>query len=70
MTAHITQTYTTNSEDENIPNKFEGKALDVLESYAFSGENPVNSQLWSKAGEIITNVNTSTVAGEEGEIKA
>ena len=55
---------------ENIPNKFEGKPLQVLESYAYSGENPLNSQLWSKAGEIITNVNTLEPAGEEGEIKA
>lgn len=69
MTTSLTQTYTTTSEDENIPNKFEGKPIDVLESYAYNAENPVNSQLWSKAGEVITNVNHSDTAGEEGEIK-
>jgi hypothetical protein len=70
MTTKYTQTYTTTALDENIPNKFEGTApLQVLEAYGYSPENPVNSQLWSKAGEVITNVNTLEPAGEEGEIK-
>jgi hypothetical protein len=69
MTTKYTQTYTTTALDENIPNKFEGKPLQVLEAYGYSPENPVNSQLWSKAGEVITNVNTLQPAGEEGEIK-
>jgi hypothetical protein len=70
MTTKYTQTYTTTALDENIPNKFEGTApRQVLEAYGYSPENPVNSQLWSKAGEVITNVNTLEPEGEEGEIK-
>ena len=67
MTTEFTQTYTVSSEQENIPNKFEGKPLQVLEAYAFAEEEPRSSWLWSKAGEEITNVNT--LEGE-GEIKA
>jgi hypothetical protein len=70
MTTKYTQTYTTTALDENIPNKFEGTApLQVLEAYGYAPENPGNSQLWGKAGEVITNVNTLEPAGEEGEIK-
>jgi hypothetical protein len=70
MTTKYTQTYTTTAGDENIPNKFAGTApLQVLEAYGFNAEEPANSQLWSKAGEIITNVNTLLPEGEEGEIK-
>ena len=70
MTTKYTQTYTTTEEDENIPNKFEGKPLQVLESYGFNAAEPKYSWLWSKSGEVITNVNTLEPEGEEGEIKA
>jgi hypothetical protein len=67
MTSTFTQTYTTNEQDENIPSKFEGKALSALEDYIDAIEEPGNSSLWSRAGESITNVNTPN---EPGEIKA
>ncbi len=67
MTNQFTQTYTTNEADENIPNKFEKGPLQVLESYSYNAEEPQLSWLWGKAGESITNVNTST---EAAEIKA
>jgi hypothetical protein len=67
MSGAFTQVFTTTEDAENIPNKFEGKPLQVLESYTYNAEEPENSQLWSKAGEIITNVNTPE---EEVEIKA
>lgn len=64
MTSAFTQVYTQNSEDENIPSKFEGKPRASLESYLADGENPKNSSLWSHAGEVITNVNTPEKPGE------
>lgn len=67
MTTKFTQVYTTNEADENIPNSFEKGKLQVLESYSYSAEEPQISTLWGKAGESVTNVNTST---EEAEIKA
>jgi hypothetical protein len=69
MTTKYTQTYTVNEAAENIPNKFEGGPLQVLEAYIFLPEHPKVSSLWSKAGESITNVNTLEPEGEEGEIK-
>jgi hypothetical protein len=67
MTNAFTQTYTVNSADENIPSKFEGKHIELLEDYAFNPSEPSTSSKWSKAGEAITNVNTPA---EEAEIKA
>ncbi len=67
MTHELTQVYTINSEDENIPSKFEGKPAELLESYVVNGEELAYRTAWSKAGETITNVNTSAT---EGEIKA
>lgn len=66
MTSKLTQVYATTESDENIPNKFEGKPLQVLESYLYNAEEQQLSSQWSKAGEIVTNVNTGE---EEGEIK-
>ncbi len=67
MSSAFTQVYTFNEARENIPNKFEGKPLQVLETYIFIPEQPNVSTLWSKAGESITNVNTPE---EPVEIKA
>jgi hypothetical protein len=68
MTTKFTQVYTVNpATHENIPSKFEGKHVDLLESYVFSAEEPGVSALWAAAGEEITNENTEA---EEGEIKA
>ena len=68
MTSEYTQVYSVNSETaENIPNKFEGKHIDLLETYFYPTEDPEESSMWSRAGEEITNVNDAV---EEGEIKA
>jgi hypothetical protein len=67
MGTKLTQVYTVNEKFENVPNKFEGKPLDVLESYIFNATEPQRTTKWSKAGESITNVNTSE---SEQEIKA
>ncbi len=68
MTGQYEQVFTVNPENsENIPSKFEGKHIELLEDYAFAAEGPATSTMWSPSGEEITNVNTST---EEGEIKA
>jgi hypothetical protein len=67
MTAHFTQEYTQNAGDENVPQNLEGKGRDTLEAFVAVTEHPANSTLWSKAGEVVTNVNTPE---EEGEIRA
>jgi hypothetical protein len=67
MTSKFTQVFTINENQENVPNKFEGKPLKVLESYLFNAEEPAKSSKWSKSGETITNVNTGE---EEAEIRA
>jgi hypothetical protein len=67
MTSTFTQEYTQNELDENIPTSFEGKPRQSLESFTENGEVPGNSTLWSRAGEVVTNVNTPE---EAGEIKA
>ncbi len=70
MGTETEQVYTvTSPEDpENIPSKFEGKHIDVLESFGYNNEDPESASLmWGPAGEEITNVNT---AAEEREIKA
>ncbi len=64
MSATETQVYTANESDENIPNKFEGGKLQVLEALLHNGE---EFGLWGPAGEEIENVNT---AEEPVEIKA
>ncbi len=66
MSSTFTQVYTGNyTTVENVPNKFEGKPVSLLEDYLVNPEG--NSSKWSKAVEEITNVNTPS---EEGEIKA
>jgi hypothetical protein len=61
-------TFTHNLEHiENVPNKFEGKHISLLEDHIGPVEEPKLSAAWSSAGEEITNVNTSE---EEGEIHA
>ena len=68
MTSKFTQAFSTNAAThENIPSKFEGKHIELLESYDFSVEEPGVSSLWAAAAEEITNENTEA---EEGEIKA
>jgi hypothetical protein len=81
MTSHYTQVYTVNSETvENIPSKFEGKPLALLEDHFFSVQSPGNGIEWSKAGEEVTNASilcepkasNCTPGSQEapGEIKA
>jgi hypothetical protein len=79
MTPTFTQEYTQNSEDENIPTSLEGKPRQSLESYLENQEGePPGSSLWSRAGEVINNVNSVCEVGftnceehpGEGEIKA
>jgi hypothetical protein len=68
MSSEFTQVYTVNEKFENVPSKFEGKHIDLLEDTVFNEETPeTNSSKYSPAGEEITNVNTSE---EEVEIKA
>jgi len=68
MTTKYEQVYTVNPETfENIPSKFEGKHIELLEDFTYNSELPRYSTMWSPSGEEITNVNTSE---EEGEIKA
>jgi len=67
MTSSYTQVYTVNyATGENIPNKFEGKPISLLEDYIETTAGH-ESSTWSRAGEEITNVNTPA---EPGEIKA
>jgi hypothetical protein len=67
MTTELTQVYTVNAKEENIPSKFEGKPIELLEDLGYSNNEPEYVTAWSAAGEEITNVNTSE---EVGEIKA
>jgi len=68
MTSEYTQVYKINHTTvENIPNKFEGKHIDLLEDYDYVISEPTNGGMWSPAGEEITNVNHSE---EPSEIKA
>jgi hypothetical protein len=68
MTSSYEQVYTVNpSTYENIPSKFEGKPISLLESYTFNNEEPGLTTQWMASGEEITNVNTQS---EESEIKA
>jgi hypothetical protein len=53
---------------ENVPNKFQGKHIDLLENYPYAvSSGPKESGMWGCSGEEITNVNTPS---EPGEIKA
>jgi hypothetical protein len=68
MTNALTQVYTVNQGvHANVPSKFEGKHIELLETYTYNTENPELTFMWSRAGEEITNVNTPE---EEIEIKA
>jgi hypothetical protein len=68
MTTKYTQVFTANpATAENIPSSFEGKHVDLLEDYLYNPEQPQVTEMWSAAGEEITNENTAT---EAGEIKA
>ncbi len=69
MNTEFTQVYTVNENHENVPSSFEGKHIDLLESFVFSSERPYETTKWSKAGESITNVNKQ-ISGEPVEIKA
>jgi hypothetical protein len=70
-TTEFTQVYKVSAGGENIPSKFEGKHISLLEdTVAVNGEakpKPHEGIMWSPAGEEITNVNTPE---EEGMIKA
>ena len=80
MTHEYTQVFAVNPETaENIPNKFEGKPLSLLEAFTTSAAFPNKGSMWSPASEEITNVNylcngenSGSCKGntEEGEIKA
>lgn len=67
MSDSFTQVYTVTETAENIPNKFEGKPLQVLEAEVQNTNEPEFRSAWSKAGETVTNVNTPE---EEVEIKS
>ncbi len=67
MTSTYEQVYTTNGSEKepaNVPSKFEGKHIELLEDFV---EGAGNSTVWGPASEEITNVNTTA---EPGEIKA
>ena len=65
MTGTFTQVYSKNANHENVPSKFEGEHIELLESYVENTEES-HSYQWSRAAQSITNVNT--VEGE-AEIK-
>jgi hypothetical protein len=68
MTSEYTQVFTVNPTTvANIPSKFEGKHIELLEDYVYNPSEPGAKTDWSAAGEEITNVNKSV---EAGEIKA
>jgi hypothetical protein len=69
MSTEFTQVYTINGSEENVPNSFEGKHIELLESYLYNTGEPGVSTKWSRAGESITNVNKQ-LSGEPVEIKA
>jgi hypothetical protein len=66
MSSSFTQVYKVNEETaENIPSKFEGGKLDLLEDFAAgTEETETNRWAYSPAGEEITNVNTPEEAVE------
>jgi hypothetical protein len=68
MTSTLTQVYTVNPVTvANIPSHFEGKHIELLEDYLYNPSEPAVTEMWSRAGEEITNTNTTA---EPGEIKA
>jgi hypothetical protein len=74
MTSTISQAFVVNEETfENIPNKFEGKPVQVLEDYLTFLGNPGHGSKWSAAGEAVSVHNSCKAckAGEGvGEVKA
>ena len=61
------QVFTANLEHEapsNVPSKFEGKHIDLLENYEYAAEEPPYTSMWGAAAEEITNVNTTEEPGE------
>jgi hypothetical protein len=67
MTSQFTQVYTLqrNPTAENLPNKFEGKPISLLEDNIEQTAGGVHQQQdWGPSGEEITNVNTPEVPGE------
>jgi hypothetical protein len=56
MTTSFTQEFTFNEQAENIPSSFEGKHIDLLESW-IEGNSPGADSQWSPSAEAITNVN-------------
>jgi len=56
MTEGFTEVYTMNpATAENIPSKFEGKHIELLENYLYNNAAPNEPTQWSPAGEEITN---------------
>ena len=74
MTTSFAQAFTANEEtSENVPSKFEGKPLQVLEDYFNNLTEPGHGSKWSPAGQTITVHNSCkgcTGSEGEGEIKA
>lgn len=66
MTHEFTQVYTVNKATvENIPSKFEGKPISLLEDWNEQlNESPPAETQWSRADEEITNVNVPSTPGE------
>ena len=69
MSTEFTQVFTINENLENVPSHFEGKHIELLESFVYNTERPYELTKWGKAGETITNVNHQ-ISGEPVEIKA
>jgi hypothetical protein len=74
MTSVLTQAFTANEEKaENIPSKFEGQSIQVLENFFNNATVGGHGSKWSPAGETVTAHNSCRACtGEEGvgEIKA
>ena len=68
-TGSFEQVFKVNEKHENVPNKFEGKHVSLLEDHfvLYEEGDPNKGSMWSPAGEEVTNVNTPE---EEGMIKA
>ena len=57
MATAFTQVFSINEADENVPSHFEGKHIELLESWVQGNAGPEADSQWSKAGQTITNVN-------------
>ncbi len=66
MTSTFTQVYSVNYEThpQNVPDAFEGKPISLLEDHLGPEGGGENGNMWSPAGEEITNVNTASSPGE------